>query len=103
MIEGYKSLVRAEGQLQAEIIKAYIESQDIPCLLLQESIGITLGLTVGPFGEVDIQVPEEKYEEAELLLERMDEARDSDVVLEEFPEDSPDLDNPDQDQDTDSN
>ena len=80
----------ANGKLDAEMIKVFLESSGIPALLVQESAGSTLGLTIGILGEVDILVPTEKEAEARKLLDAMDhgdfefDANDENVG---FPED----------------
>ena len=62
----------SEGQLQAHMIKNFLEACDIHAEIFQESVGVTYGLTVGPLGAVDIYV-EAKYEEEALkLLESME-------------------------------
>jgi len=62
----------ANGKLNAEMIKIFLESSGIPALLVQESAGSALGLTIGALGEVDIMVPIEKKAEAMKLLDAMD-------------------------------
>lgn len=44
------------GQLQAEIIRGFLEAQEIQVMLSQEGIGRVYGLTVGPAGRVQILV-----------------------------------------------
>ncbi|MFQ5575993.1 MAG: putative signal transducing protein [Anaerolineae bacterium] len=44
--------------LEANVIKARLESMDIPALVHQESIGSVMGLTVGPLGAARVLVPE---------------------------------------------
>lgn len=61
-----------EGQLEAEMIKAFLESQGLKVVLSQESIGRTLGLSAGRLGQVKVLVPESQVKEAVDLLEAMD-------------------------------
>lgn len=61
-----------EGQLEAEMIKAFLESQGLKVVLSQESIGRTLGLSAGRLGQVKVLVPESQVKEAIDLLEAMD-------------------------------
>jgi hypothetical protein len=61
-----------EGQLEAEMIKAFLEAQGLQVILSQESIGRTLGLSAGRLGQVYILVPESQVEEAVGFLEAME-------------------------------
>ena len=56
------------GDLQAEILRGFLEAQGIPVLLSQEGAGRAIGLSVGPLGEVEILVPEQNQLEATRLL-----------------------------------
>ena len=58
----------AAGQLEAEMIKAFLESQEIEVILNQESIGRTYGLSAGTLGQVDVLVSDAQEQEATLLL-----------------------------------
>ena len=62
----------AAGQLQGSIIKGLLEAAGIPVYLAQEGAGAAYGLTVGPLGLVEIQVPSERAAEAEALLRAME-------------------------------
>ena len=62
----------AAGQIQATIIKSFLEAQGIPTLVVQESAGVVYGLTVGLMGNADILVAEEHAGEARELLEAME-------------------------------
>ncbi len=62
----------AAGQMQASLIKSFLEAHGIPALVVQESAGVTFGLTVGLMGNADILVAEEHAEEARELLEAME-------------------------------
>ncbi len=61
----------ANGKLEAESIKILLESFGIPAYINQESAGTTYGLTVGPLGEVDIQVPDKYLAEAKKVIDDM--------------------------------
>lgn len=52
------------GQLEGEIIKAFLEAQGLQVELSQESIARTLGLSAGKLGEVRVLVPEEQAQSA---------------------------------------
>jgi len=58
----------AAGQLEAEIIKGFLEAQEIQVVLIQESVGKTLGLSVGYLGQVQVLVPESQEKEARTLM-----------------------------------
>jgi hypothetical protein len=58
----------AAGQLEAEMIKAFLESQGIQVILNQESVGRTIGLSAGTLGQVDILVPEAQLSSTKTLL-----------------------------------
>ena len=58
----------ASGQLEAQVIKAKLESFGIPALLAYESLGIVMGLTVDGLGEVRVLVPRDQAEETQSLL-----------------------------------
>ncbi len=61
-----------EGQLEAEMIKAFLEAQGLSVVLSQESIAKTYGLTVGRLGEVKVLVPERQVDEAKSILQAME-------------------------------
>jgi hypothetical protein len=64
---------RASGIHEAEIVKGYLESQDIPADLDYESVGRVVGLTMDGLGEVRVVVPVDWEEAArEALLRRPD-------------------------------
>lgn len=63
----------ANGQLDAEMICAYLNSYDIEAFQIQESVGITYGLTLAPLGTAMICVREEMVEQAKEALRKMEE------------------------------
>ena len=69
------SVYKAAGQLEAEMIKAFLEAQDIPATLNQESIGRTIGLSAGRLGEVQVLVSENQVVEARNVLKEMSEGK----------------------------
>lgn len=71
-MDDYKHVYDTYGNLAAEQIKIFLESEGIEVLMIQESYGHTLGLTVGPLGMVQIFVPEIDFEKAAKLLEEME-------------------------------
>lgn len=58
----------AAGMLEAEILRALLESYDIRTLLSQESAASAIGLSIGPLGRVDILVPASQVTEARKIL-----------------------------------
>ena len=59
---------KAQGELEANVIKSHLESEGIPVILQYESAGRVFGLTVDGLGEVRIQVPQEFAEEAKEII-----------------------------------
>ena len=57
------------GQLQAEIIRGFLEAQEIQVMLSQEGIGRVYGLTVGPAGRVQILVNTRDLQRARQALQ----------------------------------
>ena len=58
------SVAVVSGNLEAEIIKSFLNSLDIPCLLSDEALGKVYGFGVGPLAEVEILVPPQHADEA---------------------------------------
>ncbi len=77
----------AAGELDAEMVKGFLEAQGIKVMLVQESIGRTYGLTVGMLGEVQLLVPNDQAEEAKKLIEEMENGSFEDT---EFPSEEDD-------------
>lgn len=69
------SVYKAAGQLEAEMIKAFLEAQDIPVVLNQESVGKTMGLSAGRLGEVHILVSDSQAAEAKDILNELFEGK----------------------------
>jgi len=61
--------------MEAQIIKARLESEGIPVLLGYESAGLVYGITVDGLGEVKIMVPKRLAEEAKELLGIAEESK----------------------------
>ena len=59
----------AANDLEAQVIKSFLESNDIPVMTRTEAISIVYGMTVGPLAEVSILVPEPLAPRAVELLE----------------------------------
>ena len=58
----------AAGQPEAQIVKGRLENEGIPALLRYESAGIVWGITVDGLGQVEVQVPLSRAEEAKQIL-----------------------------------
>jgi hypothetical protein len=63
-----KELMAVEGGMEAEIIKAKLESRQIPVLLQYEVAGRIFGITMDGLGKVRIMVPAAFLEEAREAL-----------------------------------
>ncbi|GEM_PF-618143 len=73
----------AGGLLQAEITKAFLESNGISVMLSQESVGATYGLALGPLGNVYVYVPLKQKGEALELIQAMEKGDFEDIPPEE--------------------
>jgi hypothetical protein len=67
------SVYKAAGQLEAEMIKAFLEAQEIPVALNQESVGRTFGLSAGRLGQVQVLVPNSRVDEPNKVLKDLRE------------------------------
>ena len=56
------------GMLGAQVVKGKLEAAGIPTMLKYESAGLVFGLTIDGLGMVEVQVPEEYAEDAEVLV-----------------------------------
>lgn len=57
--------------MEAQVMKAHLESEGIPAILRYEGAGMIFGITVDGLGETTILVPDHLAEEAiEILQER---------------------------------
>ncbi len=66
---------KTNGNLEAEMIKGFLEAQGINVVLSQESIARTIGLSAGRLGEVEILVPESQANEAAEYLSEMEDGK----------------------------
>lgn len=60
---------RAQGQLQAEIIKGLLEAQGITVWLNQEGAAHAYAIEIGSLGTVEILVPTSMVEKARQILD----------------------------------
>jgi hypothetical protein len=64
----FKEVYKAWGSPEAEVIKSFLESQDIPCLLKGLVVQSVHPFTMDGLGEIKILVPEKDHALAEKLL-----------------------------------
>ncbi len=62
----------ASGEIEAQQIKAFLESNGIPCTFFGESLRKTHGLTLDGLGRVEIHAAEEDVPRAKDLLQAAD-------------------------------
>jgi hypothetical protein len=66
---------RAANILEAQVVQGLLESNDIPVMLVRESLGTTLAVSVGALAEVRVMVPEALAPRAvEILTAQVEEA-----------------------------
>ena len=71
----------AQGMLDAESVKGFLEAQGIPAMLDSNPLGQIYGLTIGDLGQVGIRVPAGDVEQAKNLLKAMEAGEFEDEVL----------------------
>ncbi len=71
-MENFKVVYWAENQIEADLICGLLKECNIPCRQMKESVGKTLGLQFGIFGEIALAVPESRVAEAEAVILDMD-------------------------------
>jgi len=64
----YQLLYRAYGILDAKSIQLLLESFEIKSEIIQESTGVTYGLTLGNLGSANIYVQKSQFEDAEKII-----------------------------------
>ncbi len=68
----YVVVYTGNGQLEAEMVRLFLQSEGIDGFITQESAGTALGLTIGMLGEARVMVPVEKAADARRLLDEME-------------------------------
>jgi len=82
--EEWEVLEEVAGSFQAEILRGFLEAQEISVVLSQEGAGHSVyPVTMGLLGRVQVLVPAKDLERARLLLEEYKTGAFSD---QEFPE-----------------
>ncbi|MBM3293362.1 MAG: DUF2007 domain-containing protein [Candidatus Aminicenantes bacterium] len=66
---GLRELTRTWDLAEADVIKSFLESQGIPCLIRGESISSLYRIMTDGLGEIRVMVPAEHLETAQKLLE----------------------------------
>ena len=61
--------VKVTDSMEAEILKAALESIDIPVVLVGEAVGRIYGITASDLGSVHVLVPPDRLDEARDLIE----------------------------------
>ncbi|NPV85170.1 MAG: DUF2007 domain-containing protein [Anaerolineae bacterium] len=79
----WKKVYTANGQLEAETIRLFLQSFQIPSVISQESAGVTFGFTVGPLGQAQIYVRSEDAERAEEALKHLENGTYVDDAIEQ--------------------
>lgn len=72
---------KAQGRLDAESIKGFLEAQGIPIEIDQSALGQVYGLTIGDLGQVDVLVRPADYEKARALLIAMERGEFENEIL----------------------
>lgn len=73
---GWAVVYRAQGMWEAEAVKGSLETAGIPAVLDYESLGPTLGITIGGLGEVRVLVSIDRADDARELLRSPIEGKD---------------------------
>ena len=70
----YEMLAEIYGRMEAELIKSYLEANEIDVELFQESVGQNIyPTTIDQLGKVQVFVKKENIEEARILLKEMEQ------------------------------
>lgn len=67
-LENWELVLEAPSRLQAEFVRAFLESAGFLVRLEGEALGAIYGLQVGPLAEVKVFVPKDQVGEARELL-----------------------------------
>ena len=64
----WELLTEANGRMQADLWKSYLEAEGIEVELFQEAVGHLYGITIDGLGRVQLFVPKEQASQARELL-----------------------------------
>lgn len=76
----WSTVTETNGLAVAELLAERLKVADIPAVAIQESVGESFGLTVGPLSTVYVKVPADRLEEARQLLDVEEEPDADDIV-----------------------
>lgn len=77
----WQLLTKTSSEFQAEILGGLLKAQNITVLLTQEGAARAMGVEIGPFGEVEILVASDQYEDAVEILADYQSGRYADIEL----------------------
>ena len=63
---------KANGETEAQQVKAFFRAHDIPCEFKGEALRTTHGFTLNGLGVVELHVPERFVEQARALLQQVE-------------------------------
>jgi hypothetical protein len=66
--DGDWAVLTVVDPLEAEVLKAALETAGFPVVARQEASGRIIGLTVGSMGEVSLLVPQDRLVDARALI-----------------------------------
>lgn len=73
----WELLTETNGRLEADLLKSYLEAQDIEVQLFQEAIGHHIyPVTVNGLGRVQIFIPKKQAREAKEILKAYNTSRE---------------------------
>lgn len=84
--DGWMAVHRTYDPAEAHIIAGRLQHEGIPSWIYQDTLGKTIGLRIGPLGEVFVLVRPDVYEEAKAILEHVYELDES-ALLDESDDD----------------
>ncbi|RME08161.1 MAG: DUF2007 domain-containing protein [Anaerolineae bacterium] len=64
----WRVAARISGEGSAEILRGLLEAQGIPVHLAREGAARAIGVEIGPFGLIEVMVPQERLTEARQVL-----------------------------------
>ena len=65
----YELLIEANGRLEADMIKSYLEAEGIAVEMFQEAVGRIYAMTIDGLGRVQLFVPKTQIAEARELIQ----------------------------------
>ncbi len=88
MNDAYQVVYTAQGHMDAEMMKVFLEARGFEVMLAGESAGRTYGFSFGPMGEVQVLVPNEQAADARATLDAMDRGEFEQAGPEDEPPDA---------------